>query len=67
MANQHRHPVRGLRGIPEDLWNEFEQAAKTSRTDRSTLIHEFIAWYLGHPGADLPKRPLLPPTGDSAD
>ena len=41
MTNQHKHPVRGLRGIPEDLWTEAEAAAKAANSDRSALIRQF--------------------------
>jgi ABC-type thiamine transport system substrate-binding protein len=56
MTNQHKHPVRGLRGIPEDLWTEAEAAAKAANSDRSALIRQFLEWFVGRPEAQLPER-----------
>jgi hypothetical protein len=58
----HKHPVRGLRGVPDDLWTEFEQATSRAGTDRSAALREFMAWYVGRPGAELPQRPAERPT-----
>lgn len=58
MANVHKHPVRGLRGIPQDLWDEFEAATSRAGTDRSANLGEYMAWYVGRPGAELPERPV---------
>jgi hypothetical protein len=39
------------------LWVPLEAAAKVHGHDRSTLIRQFVRWYLGVPGAQLPPRP----------
>ncbi len=60
MANQHKHPARGLRGVDDDLWSEFGDAAQALDSDRSRLIREFIEWFVSRPGAELPARPEPP-------
>lgn len=57
MANVHKHPARGLRGIPQDLWDRFETATGKTGTDRSAAVADFIRWFLREPDAKLPKRP----------
>lgn len=57
MANQHKHPVRGLRGIDADLWRDFEQAVGRAETDRSAELRHFMEWYVRRPGAEHPRRP----------
>ena len=39
------------------LWVPLEAAAKVHGHDRSTLIRQFVRWYLAVPGAQLPPRP----------
>lgn len=61
MPNQPKTPIQRFRlDTPE--WQAFGDAAPPG-TDRSTLLREFIAWYLRRPGATLPKRPTGGPTG----
>lgn len=60
MANQHKHPVRGLRGIDDDLWRDFEQAVGRAKTDRSAELRGFMEWYVRRPGTELPERPSPP-------
>jgi hypothetical protein len=60
MANQHKHRARGLRGIEDDLWNEFATASEAAGTDRSSAVREFIEWYVHRTGANLPVRPPKP-------
>ncbi|MFG3051829.1 hypothetical protein ACGFZP_12890 [Kitasatospora sp. NPDC048239] len=60
MANMHKHPVRGLRGIPSDLWDAFDQSAKGVGADRSALLRQFMEWHTHQPGAELPARPEPP-------
>jgi hypothetical protein len=67
MANQHKHPVRGLRGIPDDLWAEFEQATGRAGTDRSAALRAYMEWYAGRPGAELPDRPPVQAAERAAD
>lgn len=57
MANQHKHPVRGLRGIDSDLWNDFEAATSQAGSDRSAELRRFMEWYVGRPSAEVPRRP----------
>ncbi|MEF9881579.1 hypothetical protein [Streptomyces sp. P9-A4] len=57
MANQHKHPVRGLRGIDDDLWNDFDRAVQASGSDRSAVLRRYMEWFTGRPGAKLPERP----------
>jgi hypothetical protein len=60
MANMHKHPVRGLRGIEQQLWDAFDQSAKAAGSDRSALLRQFMEWHTGQPGAELPVRPEPP-------
>lgn len=57
MANMHKHPVRGLRGIDADLWHDFETATDRADTDRSAELRRYMEWYVGREGATAPKRP----------
>lgn len=61
MANQHKHPVRGLRGVGDELWEDFERAAAASDSDRSSVLRACMEWYLRRPGARLPPRPPAGP------
>lgn len=38
-------------------WWAFEAAARRQGTDRSSLLRDFIAYYLRRPGAKMPRRP----------
>ncbi|MEU8678165.1 hypothetical protein [Streptomyces sp. NPDC048560] len=57
MANQHKHPVRGLRGIDGPLWDDFDEAVKRAGSDRSATLKSFMEWYVGRGGAQLPQPP----------
>jgi len=58
MPNQPATQHRSVRISDED-WADLDAAAKSAATDRGTLIKQFIRWYLGRPGAELPPRPGL--------
>jgi metal-responsive CopG/Arc/MetJ family transcriptional regulator len=38
------------------MWERFGEAAQQAGTDRSTLVREFVRWYLRESDAKLPKR-----------
>ncbi|WP_328536424.1 hypothetical protein [Streptomyces sp. NBC_00344] len=57
MANQHKHPVRGLRGIDDELWRDFDTATMTAGSDRSAVLRRFMEYYVRRAGATLPERP----------
>ena len=38
------------------LWERFGEATAAAGTDRSTVVREFIRWYLRIPDAKLPER-----------
>lgn len=57
MANQHKHKQRVIRGIPDDLVEEFDTAARAAGSDRSAITRRLWEWYVGRPGAELPERP----------
>lgn len=40
-------------------WWAFEAAARRQGTDRSSLLRDFIAYYLRRPGAKMPRRPEI--------
>ena len=60
VANQHKHPLRGVRGIPDADWEAFALATKGAGSDRSAEVAEFIRWYIHRAEAELPKRPDPP-------
>jgi hypothetical protein len=43
--------------VDEALWDRFAEVATLDETDRSAVLREFIRWYIGEPGADMPQRP----------
>jgi len=43
--------------VPPDVWDRFGEAAAAAGTDRSTILREFIRWYLRDDGAKPPNRP----------
>ncbi|RCG27200.1 hypothetical protein DQ384_26130 [Sphaerisporangium album] len=47
---RHR-PIR----VDTELWEAFGRLVGVR--NRSAMIRDFIRWYIGIPGAELPKRP----------
>lgn len=47
-------PHRMVR-VSDERWSAFGVLA--GLRERSRVINEFIAWYVGEPGAKLPRRP----------
>lgn len=43
--------------VDEALWEQFGAATTAADTDRSTVLREFIRWYVREPGAKQPPRP----------
>lgn len=43
--------------ISDDDWRDLLAAARTTSSDRGTVIKELVAWYLRRPGAPQPVRP----------
>lgn len=69
-SGKNRHdtlaPVTGKSGrgtarqtmrVDEALWEQFGAATTAADTDRSTVLREFIRWYVREPGAKQPPRP----------
>jgi hypothetical protein len=52
MAKRPQHTVR----MDDLTWDAFGEAAAAAGTDRSTLLRQFILWYIGR-AAHLPRRP----------
>ncbi|CAM5718316.1 hypothetical protein [Streptomyces fumanus] len=50
-------PLRQLR-IPDDEWVPFGEAV--GDRERTRVVREFMRWYLGRDGAELPERPTPP-------
>jgi hypothetical protein len=42
--------------VEPDLWDEFGQATESEPDGRSGILRDFMRWYLGKPGAELPER-----------
>jgi hypothetical protein len=49
-------PIRTLRAEDHE-WVPFGRAAKRAGTDRTSLLRQFMRWYSGQPGAEMPHRP----------
>ena len=46
--------------VNQELWDRFGAAVEASpdpEADRSKVLRTFVRWYVGEPGAELPKRP----------
>lgn len=59
--HRHRHKQRVLRGIDDELVNDFDAAAHAAGSDRSGITRRLWEWYVRRPGAELPERPEAPP------
>lgn len=53
MAKTPTRPIR----VDLGLWDRFGWAAGAAGYDRSTVLREFMAWYVREPGAKMPRRP----------
>lgn len=62
--HRHRHKQRVLRGIPDELANDFDAAAHAAGSDRSRMTRQLWEWYVRRPGAELPERPTPPERQD---
>lgn len=49
-------PARSVR-IHEDTWDPFTENTRLMGSDNSGTLREFMDWYNGVPGAELPVRP----------
>lgn len=56
MPGVHMHKQRKLRGVDDELWDSFGEAADDVGSDRSALIRQFMRWFVGD-SDDLPSRP----------
>lgn len=50
-------PLQRIR-VDEPLWKDFGAASTSVGSDRSKVIRQFMEWFAGHPGAELPERPV---------
>lgn len=41
--------------MPRPLWENAGAVASAQGTDRGTVIKQFLRWYTGEPGAELPS------------
>lgn len=51
------HKFRTPLSINEEDWKRFGTLAGDRR--RAEVLRAFIAWYVGKPGAKMPRRPKL--------
>lgn len=56
VPNAPKTPSRPVR-LDEEDWEALGEAALAQGANRSAVIREFVRWYLGRPGAELPERP----------
>lgn len=54
--HRHRHKQRVLRGIDDELANDFDAAARNAGSDRSGITKALWEWYVRRDGAELPRR-----------
>lgn len=66
MPNQHGEKLRGVRGVSDQLWSDFEKVAAALDSDRSAEIRRYIAWATRQPGAEEPRRPAASGSTDDA-
>jgi hypothetical protein len=66
MANQHRNKLRGVRGVDDELWDDFGDATARADSDRSAEIRRFIEWYVRRDNAEHPRRPAAPEPPNAA-
>lgn len=57
MANVHKHKQRVVRGIPDDLIEDFDRAAHALGSDRSAEVRRFMEWVVRRDDARPPRRP----------
>jgi hypothetical protein len=57
MANQHKEKLRGVRGVDDQLWADFQAATGRTGSDRSAELRRFMEWYVRRAGAEHPSRP----------
>ena len=53
MPNAPKTPQRPIR-VDDDLWSRFGDVAQP---DRSSVLRDFIRWFVREPGAKMPRRP----------
>lgn len=41
--------------MPRELWDNAGQVATAQGTNRGTVIKQFLRWYTGEPGIELPE------------
>jgi hypothetical protein len=58
VGSENHTPGRLIR-VPGRYWEAFGELAGERR--RSAVVLEFIRWYVGEPGARLPKPPKASP------
>ncbi|WP_211832621.1 MULTISPECIES: hypothetical protein [Streptomyces] len=58
--HRHRHRQRVVRGISDELVDEFDAAARAAGGDRSSITRQLWEWFAHRPGAELPQRPEPP-------
>lgn len=46
-----------MRGISDELVNDFDAAAHAAGSDRSNVTRQLWEWFARRPGAQLPERP----------
>lgn len=52
-------PHRTIRAEQSE-WDPFGKAAKAVGSDRTAVLRQFMRWFSGQPGAELPQRPEPP-------
>lgn len=57
MANVHKHKQRVVRGIDDELIEDFDRAARDLGSDRSAEVRRFMEWFVRRPDAQPPRRP----------
>lgn len=59
-GHRHRYRQRVVRGIDDELVNDFDAATRAVGSDRSNITRQLWEWFVGRPGTELPERPEPP-------
>ena len=57
VPNSPKTPTRPVR-LDADDWEGLGEVSAAQGANRSSVIRDFVRWYLGRAGAELPERPV---------
>ncbi|MDX3714380.1 hypothetical protein PV733_36745 [Streptomyces europaeiscabiei] len=60
MPNAPKTPIQRFR-LDTEPWQRFGELTKAEGTDRSSVIRQFVLWYIGTPKVAAVRRPKAEP------